>query len=172
MSSQLVELHHVTLLNQQRASELNHVILLKINMQNWIMCHCWLDNAHVWGTFRTWTPTPSMTCQTAVGLCRNSAPHQIYISNEFPHDFVDWSQHTHVTIFVRSFVNLYTHHTSILSTLSTHAMPFIKGKGLSRKYTVHRSSSALLTSIKSITYKMSSKQTRLEEIVRRRAEAI
>ena len=34
MSSQLVELHHVTLLNQQRVSELNHVILLKINMQN------------------------------------------------------------------------------------------------------------------------------------------
>ena len=34
MSSQLVELHHVTLLNQQHALELNHVILLKINMQN------------------------------------------------------------------------------------------------------------------------------------------
>ena len=113
-----------------------------------------------------------MTRRTAVGPCGNSAPHQIYISNEFPHDFVDQSQHTHVTIFARSFIDLYTHHTSILSTLSTHAMPFIKGKGLSRKYTVHRSSSALLTSIKSITYKMSSKQTQLKETVRRRAEAI
>ena len=34
MFSQLVELHHVTLLNQRRASGPNHVILLKINMQN------------------------------------------------------------------------------------------------------------------------------------------
>ena len=56
-----------------------------------------------------------MTHWTAIGLRGSSAPHQIYISNEFPRDFVDQSQRAHVMIFPRSFVDLYAHRTSIVT---------------------------------------------------------